>query len=305
MLHPFESKIDEWNHDEEKCDGVKDTSHPYITLLISRFPSFLIHAHGEYVGLSPGKKGNLEAGYSTIGAGRIVEQSLTRINKAISEGKMGEYLDRVKFAEIENKLSKVLSENGYLQSQITDWEKHEDISHLFTSGLEASMRERISFSKMAREYVHDPKLKTNILRSVQQCIREVEKNTPFIVCNFPPLNVASRVGGCKVDACKVTEMVDESIGALHKICEDKGYTLIITASYGNVECMRDENGNLPRKQPTYKVPLIICDSEVEHEKPQKTYTNTNYSLKDVAPTILYIMGIEIPPEMTGQSILKE
>ena len=96
-------------------------------------------------------------------------------------------------------------------------------------------------------------------------------------------------------AVKAVEVVDECIGKIYnKIMELNGI-LIVTADHGNSDYMIDENNNPVTTHSPSLVPFIVTDD---------SYTLKNGKLADIAPTILDIMGIEIPKEMTGESLIK-
>ena len=99
-------------------------------------------------------------------------------------------------------------------------------------------------------------------------------------------------------------ILDEAIGIILEACEKSGYTLIVTADHGNAEKMISEDGGPHTAHTTapglyhilYLVPFIISDKNLKlDDKPA--------ALCDVAPTILQIMGLDTPKEMTGRSVL--
>lgn len=79
--------IDGWGYNETEVefDAIKNTETRWMDLLKSKFPSFLLYAHGKHVGLPDGLMGNSEVGHLTIGSGRKIEQDIVRINREIKE----------------------------------------------------------------------------------------------------------------------------------------------------------------------------------------------------------------------------
>ncbi|XP_029161514.1 2,3-bisphosphoglycerate-independent phosphoglycerate mutase-like [Nylanderia fulva] len=205
-------------------------------------------------------------------------------------------------ARVENGLDEVLSKKDLPQAQITD-SKNSNLFYFFTGRLKDFSRGKMNFFGDERVYVYDPKLKMNTLKAVQTCMRVMKNNVQFIVCNFPPLDQIGYVRTCKEEPYRIVEEVDKAVGVLYEICRDNDYTLVITADHVNSGYMRDINGNLVEKRTIGKVPLIICSNEVKSKGCEERSVGTDYSLRDVAPTILHIMGIEIPPEMTGSSLV--
>ena len=94
---------------------------------------------------------------------------------------------------------------------------------------------------------------------------------------------------------KAVEVVDECVGKLYEKCKEKEITMVISADHGNAEVMLDENGNVVTSHTTSKVPLIITD---------KNYKVKDGKISDIAPTILNIMGLEVPKEMTSDVLVE-
>ncbi|ORD99152.1 GPMI [Hepatospora eriocheir] len=86
---------------------------------------------------------------------------------------------------------------------------------------------------------------------------------------------------------------------VHEACEKNGYLMIITADHGNCENMRSGRGTCTTHSKS-KVPFIITSNDYEIDKSLK-----NKGLKNIAPTILYLMKIDKPAEMTGKSLVKK
>ena len=95
-------------------------------------------------------------------------------------------------------------------------------------------------------------------------------------------------------AIVAVETVDQEVGRLYQKIKEKNGLLILTADHGNCELMIDENNNVITSHTTSKVPFIICN---------QNYHLTDGKLADIAPTILKIMGIEIPSDMTGDILI--
>jgi 2,3-bisphosphoglycerate-independent phosphoglycerate mutase len=94
------------------------------------------------------------------------------------------------------------------------------------------------------------------------------------------------------------EIIDQSLKNICQLVvnEMKG-TVIITADHGNCEEMIDREGNLDTKHSIYPVPFVLINDELKNKKV------TNGILGDVAPTILHILGLEKPEEMTGRNLI--
>jgi 2,3-bisphosphoglycerate-independent phosphoglycerate mutase len=125
-------------------------------------------------------------------------------------------------------------------------------------------------------------------------LNELE-NYELVILNFANGDMVGHTGSLEA-AIKAVEGVDECLGKIYQKVEEIGGTMIITADHGNCEEMLDENNNVLTAHTTNPVPFII--------------TNKNISLVpgklgDIAPTILELMGIDKPEEMTGNSLIKK
>jgi 2,3-bisphosphoglycerate-independent phosphoglycerate mutase len=99
---------------------------------------------------------------------------------------------------------------------------------------------------------------------------------------------------------KACESVDECCGKIVKHGLEKEYTIIITGDHGNVEVMFYPNGEVCPAHGTNPVPFMLISNSPELKK---TELRPKQDLKDIAPTILEIMGIPTPKEMTGKSLI--
>ena len=77
--------------------------------------------------------------------------------------------------------------------------------------------------------------------------------------------------------------------------DENFYELVITSDHGNVEMMKDENGELLTGHTSNKVPLVVCNSDIK--------LKSNGTLKDVIPTVIDLYEISKPKEMTGESLI--
>ena len=127
-----------------------------------------------------------------------------------------------------------------------------------------------------------------------ELLNELE-NYDLVILNFANGDMVGHTGVLEA-AIKAVESVDECLGKIYQKVQELGGTMIITADHGNCEEMLDENDNVLTAHTTNPVPFIV--------------TNKNISLVpgklgDIAPTILELMNIEKPAEMTGVSLIKK
>lgn len=201
----------------------------------------------------------------------------------------------------ENCLTEVFDKNELHNLHIAETEKYAHVTYFFNGGREKQFK----FEK--RVLVPSPKVKTYDLQPemstflvLEEAIKGMDKEYDFIVINFAAPDMVGHTGNYE-KTCEAISAVDECIGLLYEGCKNYDYVLFITADHGNAEIMKNSQNEKITKHTTNKVPFIICDGINKFED----FYNSDYSLKDVATTILGYLNIEIPNEMTGEDLLKE
>lgn len=195
---------------------------------------------------------------------------------------------------LNNILGEVISNKGLKQIRIAETEKYAHVAFFFNGGDEKKFKgeERILVpSPKVATYDMQPEMSAPEVAA--EVIGKIADNTyDLIVINFANCDMVGHTGVFEA-AVKAVETVDECIGKIYKKASENGYTLIITADHGNAEFMLD--GDVPFTAHTKNsVPFLITEKRLKLN---------NGKLGDIAPTILQIMGIEIPVEMTGSSLI--
>ncbi|KAJ3045870.1 2,3-bisphosphoglycerate-independent phosphoglycerate mutase [Rhizophlyctis rosea] len=199
---------------------------------------------------------------------------------------------------MDNVLADWLGKQKVAQSHIAETEKYAHVTFFFNGGTEAQ------YPLEDRELVPSPKVATYNLQPEMSAIPVAEKvaevlesqKYPFVMCNFAPPDMVGHTGVYEA-AIKGVEATDKGIGIIYEACKRAGYTLFVTADHGNAEKMFGENGQPHTAHTTNKVPFIITSEK------RKFVADRTGALCDVAPTILEYMGLPVPEEMTGQSML--
>ena len=119
----------------------------------------------------------------------------------------------------------------------------------------------------------------------------------FVLVNFANPDMVGHTGVYEAAVIAI-EKVDECVGRISDMVIESGGVLIITADHGNAESMLDPSGTAHTAHTTRRVPLVLVGSDCTPEYP----ILREGCLADVAPTILKIMGIEQPEEMTGEAL---
>jgi 2,3-bisphosphoglycerate-independent phosphoglycerate mutase len=195
-------------------------------------------------------------------------------------------------------LAEVLSSRGLDMLKTAETEKYPHVTYFFNGGVEAP------FPCEHRVLVPSPKVATydlmpemsaaGVTDALVKGIRSGEHD--FILCNYANADMVGHSGSIPA-TIKAVETVDQSLARVLKAAESAGMRLIVTADHGNAEMMIDpETGGPHTAHTTNPVPLVIVDWEQEQR------LRSGGALCDVAPTILSMLGIEQPPEMTGATL---
>lgn len=196
---------------------------------------------------------------------------------------------------LKNILADILSKGHLRQLRIAETEKYAHVTFFFNGGREEPVpgEERI--------LVPSPKVATYDLQpemSAYQVTDEVEKavstgNYDVIILNYANLDMVGHTGIFDA-AVSAVETIDNCIGRVEKAVSAAGGLLIVTADHGNAEQMLDGSGGIQTAHTCDPVPFLFCDTGAKLR---------NGILADIAPTLLEILGIEKPTEMTGKSLI--
>ena len=197
-----------------------------------------------------------------------------------------------------NVLAEVISINKLSQFHCAETEKYAHVTFFFNGGQEKAFEGEDRFmvpSPKVATYDLEPKMSSKgVALKVCEAIKSLKYS--LVMCNFAPPDMVGHTG--KYEAALIgVEATDEAIGLIKDACAKQNYILLITADHGNAEKMLDQK-NLPHTaHTTNRVPFCMTGS--------KKFINFshNAALCDVAPTILTLMGLKIPTEMTGKSLV--
>lgn len=203
-------------------------------------------------------------------------------------------------------LGEVIAEKGLKQFRTAETEKYPHVTYFFNGGLEVAYegedREMIASPQVAT-YDQQPEMSAKAVTDTA-CAAIAKGIYSLIVINYANPDMVGHTGKMNA-AIKAIEAVDSCLGRLVEAIGKAGGTALITADHGNAEYMADENGKSWTAHTTNPVPFMLIEGErrkiVGHGADVKL--RENGCLADVAPTILEILGIEKPKEMTGESLI--
>ena len=195
--------------------------------------------------------------------------------------------------KLDNTLGEYISNLGLRQLRIAETEKYAHVTYFCDGGIEKDMpgcvKKLIPSPKVAT-YDLKPEMSAN---EVTDELLNIIQDYDLIILNFANCDMVGHTGDVKA-AVKAVETVDSNLGRIIEKTNDLGITLLVTADHGNCEEMIDENGNSLTAHTTNLVPFIIADTK---------YSLKEGKLGDIAPTILDIMELDKPIEMTGESLI--
>lgn len=210
--------------------------------------------------------------------------------------------------EVKNCLGEVLSKAGKKQLRLAETEKYAHITYFFNCLREEPFENETDILiKSDRNPVDNPRMKTDEI--TDKFLEEFKKDrSEFILINFANPDILSHFGNLEKVIAGI-ETVDENIEKIKNAAEEKGATLIITSDHGNAEALTSKStGEAETKHNSSPVPIYFVAKEFERPR---TAEELAYSigeprgfLSDIAPTILKLMDIEKPAEMTGENLLQ-
>jgi 2,3-bisphosphoglycerate-independent phosphoglycerate mutase len=198
---------------------------------------------------------------------------------------------------LNNTLGEVMQRNRKKQIRIAETEKYPHVTFFFSGGRE------VPFDGEERILVPSPKVATYDLQPEMSAVEltdaivpQIENETADFIClNYANADMVGHTG-IFAAAIKAVETVDACVNRIVTAALNHDYTIFLTADHGNADYMINEDGTPNTAHTLNPVPLFIIDKDWKGTvKPGK--------LGDIAPTILAIMGLEVPAEMTGNVLI--
>jgi 2,3-bisphosphoglycerate-independent phosphoglycerate mutase len=195
---------------------------------------------------------------------------------------------------LNNTLGEVLTKNHKTQIRIAETEKHPHVTFFFSGGRETVFEGEI------RMIIPSPKVATYDLQPEMSAVEitdilvpEIEKGTTDFIClNFANADMVGHTGVFSA-VIKAVETVDKCVERVVTAALKQDYTILLTADHGNADYEINEDGSPNTQHSLNLVPLFLISNENKG-------TIKAGKLGDIAPTVLSLMGLEIPKEMTGQ-----
>ncbi|MDR0660001.1 MAG: 2,3-bisphosphoglycerate-independent phosphoglycerate mutase [Prevotellaceae bacterium] len=197
---------------------------------------------------------------------------------------------------VENTIGEVVAKSGKNQLRIAETEKYAHVTFFFSGG-----REEV-FTKEERILVPSPKVATYDLKpemsayEVKNKLAEALKTQKydFVALNFANGDMVGHTGVYEAIE-KAVKTVDKYAGELVKVAQENGYSVVIIADHGNADNAVNSDGSPNTAHSLNPVPIVVVDKDVKSVQ--------SGVLADVAPTVLKLMGIPAPKEMTGKVLI--
>jgi 2,3-bisphosphoglycerate-independent phosphoglycerate mutase len=200
-----------------------------------------------------------------------------------------------------NTLGEYVSSLGLKQLRIAETEKYAHVTFFFNGGVETPNKNE------DRELIASPKVATYDLKPEMSAYEVTEKvlekldsdEYDVVILNFANCDMVGHTGVFDA-AIKAVQTVDECVGKVVDKIEKMGGVAIITADHGNADKMLADDESPFTAHTTNKVPLILVGKGFENVK-----LRDGGILADVAPTLLDVMDVKVPEEMTGKSLIEK
>ncbi len=201
---------------------------------------------------------------------------------------------------LKNILAEVLSRNNIAQFRVSETEKYAHVTYFFNGGREEPFpgEERLLIPSVKHVPTYDlyPQMRAEEIADAT-ARKTGEARVKFVLLNLANGDMVGHTGVFGA-ALKAAEAVDKAVGVIVEAAKKTGFAIILTSDHGNLEQMTDPSTKSPHTAHTLnRVPFILVDDERKGASMRQ-----DGGLKDIAPTVLKIMGIEKPVEMTGEPL---
>lgn len=198
---------------------------------------------------------------------------------------------------IRNTFGEYISGLDFKQARVAETEKYAHVTYFFNGLNDKKLPNCDNF------LIPSPKVATydllpemNAGEVTETVLNLMEENYDFILTNFANPDMVGHTGNLEA-TIKAIEKIDVCLGKILEVSENQFYDVIITADHGNAEYMLDKYNNIVTTHTTNLVPFIICNPNYVIKK--------EGSIKDVVPTVIDMMQIKQPKEMTGKTLIKK
>ena len=205
-------------------------------------------------------------------------------------------------SDLRNTLGEVLEHAGKTQIRIAETEKYPHVTFFFSGGREQPFvgEKRIMVPSPRTVSTYDQKPEMSAVELTDAILPEITAQTADFIClNFANADMVGHTGVWSA-VTKAVETVDACVARIVPEALKQGYAIFLTADHGNADFMVNDDGSPNTAHSLNPVPLFFISNE--HDKTNCTLSSGK--LADIAPSVLFYMGIPVPKEMTGKELLK-
>ena len=199
-----------------------------------------------------------------------------------------------------NTLGEVISNHGLSQLRAAETEKYAHVTFFFNGGVESTfLNEKRTLVPSPNVATYDLCPEMNAPLLTQALTDSIEKDEfDVIICNYANADMVGHTGN--FDATKkAISCLDHCLGTLYEAIRKKGGMMLITADHGNAEMMFDKkSGQAQTAHTSFPVPLLFLGQGW-------AFNGHSGDLTDIAPTMLQLLGLSAPPEMTGRALMRK
>lgn len=205
--------------------------------------------------------------------------------------------------KIKGGLSEHISSLGHKQFKIAETEKYAHVTFFFNGGEKKPFpkEEHVLVPSPKEVKTYDEKPEMSAPEITSKLMEALERDYTFLLVNFANSDMVGHTGNFEA-AVKAIEALDDCVGKLMKKCEEQNITMFLTADHGNADQMVYEDGTPHTSHTGAPVPFAAYRPDLKGI--ELKINNDGHALKDVAPTILHALGIELPKNFTGKSIFQ-
>jgi 2,3-bisphosphoglycerate-independent phosphoglycerate mutase len=205
--------------------------------------------------------------------------------------------------KISGGLSEYLSSIGKRQFKIAETEKYAHVTYFFNGGEKKPFagEEHVLIPSPKEVATYDQKPSMSAVAVTDRLIEALKSNFDFYLVNFANCDMVGHTGNFDA-AIAAVECVDECVGRLMQTCEKNNIAMILTADHGNSDQMQYEDGSPHTSHTGSPVPVALYHSSLKNLKLETLMPNNSGALKDIAPTVLAMLGIKDPPLFSGKPI---
>lgn len=196
-----------------------------------------------------------------------------------------------------NTLGEYLANLGKTQVRIAETEKYAHVTFFFNGGVEKPNKgeDRVLVPSKKQYATYDLVPEMSAYEVTQKALEALDSGKyDVMILNYANCDMVGHTGVFDA-AVKAVHAVDDCVGTLVGAILARGGSVLLTADHGNAERMLDEQGNVVTSHSTNLVPFVLIDDRLKDK-----VRLSDGALCDIAPTMLYVMGLPVPAEMTGK-----